>query len=210
MKTLAVASVSGEMRMRTLFTTLLLAACFSLLVSDSPNAMAQNPGRMEAGASYSFVNTNAPPGGCGCFSMNGGTGWSGYGIGRGLAVVGEIGSQYAGNINHTSADLTLTSFLFGPRLTWHRSHRFAPFGQLLLGGAHASGALTPTPTGFASSANAFAMATGGGVDIALTRHVVVRLVQVDYYLTRFDNGTNDHQNNIRVGEGVVFRFGPER
>jgi hypothetical protein len=29
----------------------------------------------------------------------------------------------------------------------------------------------------------------------------------DYYLTRFDNGTNDHQNNLRIAVGVVVRFG---
>ena len=66
----------------------------------------------------------------------------------------------------------------------------------------------PEPSGLAGSANAFAMAAGGGVDVELAHHWSVRLVQVDYYLTRFDNAGNDHQNNVPVGIGTAFRFGP--
>jgi len=82
-----------------------------------------------------------------------------------------------------------------------------PFSQVLLGGAHASGALTPAPSGLAASANSFAMTAGGGVDINLTPHLALRAVQADYFLTRFNNGANDQQNNFRVGTGIVYRFG---
>ena len=163
--------------------------------------------RMEVGGEYSFVNTNAPPGGCGCFSMNGGTGWFAYNLFPNLAVIGEIGGEYASNIDHTSADLTLTSFLGGARYSRRGFKEMAPFGQLLLGGAHASGALTPTSSGQSSSANAFAMVAGGGMDLEMSRHWKVRLIEVDYFLTRFDNGSNDHQNNLRVSLGVAYRFG---
>ena len=185
---------------------ILLAACLGLLLLSASRIWAQSE-RMELGANYNYVRTNAPPGDCGCFSMNGGSGWFGYNFGRGLGLLGEVGSQYASNINSTTADLTLTSFLVGPRFAWHRGHRIAPFGEVLVGGAHASGALT---SGRSGSENAFAMAAGGGVDIKLGRHVALRLLQADYYLTRFDNGGNDHQNNLRIGEGIVVRFGRER
>jgi outer membrane immunogenic protein len=188
---------------------ILLAASFGLLLSPS-RASAQSFDRMELSANYNFVNTNAPPGDCGCFSMNGGAGWFGYNLGHRLALVGEVGSQYASNINSTNADLTLTSFLLGPRRTWHCGHRIAPFGQVLLGGAHASGALTPGSTGLPGSENAFAMTAGGGVDAKLTRHLALRVLQADYYLTRFENGDNDHQNNLRISAGIVFRLGRER
>jgi hypothetical protein len=32
------------------------------------------------------------------------------------------------------------------------------------------------------------------------------LVEADYLVTTFDNGSNNHQNNLRVGAGVVLRF----
>jgi hypothetical protein len=122
--------------------------------------------------------------------MNGGSGWFGYNFDRRLALVGEVGSELASNIDGTSAGLTLTSFLTGPRYSWHHTNRVVPFGQLLLGGAHASGALTPGVSGLAGSGNAFAMTAGGGVDVPLATHVALRAFQLDYYLTRFTNGVN--------------------
>ncbi len=189
---------------------ILLAVCFGLLALSTPKTSAQTFERMELGANYSYVRTNAPPGGCGCFSMNGGSGWFGYNFDRSLALVGEVGSERASNIDGTTAGLTLTSFLVGPRYSWHRGNRVVPFGQLLLGGAHASGDLTPAASGLAGSENAFAMTAGGGVDVKLASHLALRAVQVDYYLTRFDNGVNNQQNNFRISAGIVFHFGRER
>jgi hypothetical protein len=34
----------------------------------------------------------------------------------------------------------------------------------------------------------------------------VRLIEADYLLTTFDNGSNNHQNNLRIGAGVVVHF----
>lgn len=178
-----------------------------IVLSASP-AWSQEVKRMEVGAEYSFVETNAPPGGCGCFQLNGGAGWFAFNFSPRLAIAAEVGSTHASNVDGTTGDLTLTSFLGGPKYSW-RKHRLVPYGQVLLGGAHASGALTPSAAGFASSSNAFAMAAGGGVDLDVSRRWAVRIFQLDYYLTRFDNGVNDHQNNLRLGFGVAYRFGRE-
>ena len=53
------------------------------------------------------------------------------------------------------------------------------------------------------------MATGGGVDIAVSKHFAIRPIQVNYLFTRFPNGTNDHQtsDNFRLTTGLVVRFG---
>jgi hypothetical protein len=51
------------------------------------------------------------------------------------------------------------------------------------------------------------MAAGGGLDLTLTRHLAIRLVQTDYLLTLLPNQSNDHQNNFRFSTGVLFRFG---
>ena len=195
------------MGMPKLFRAAILLGFFTSFIGLSARPVSAQVARMEVGGEYSFVNTNAPPGGCGCFSMNGGTGWFAYNLFPNLAVIGEIGGEYASNIDHTSADLTLTSFLGGARYSRNWFKEMAPFGQLLLGGAHASGALTPTSSGQPGSANAFAMVAGGGMDLEMSRHWKVRLIEVDYFLTRFDNGSNDHQNNLRVSLGVAYRFG---
>jgi outer membrane immunogenic protein len=192
--------------------TLMKTVAFLLLVlgfaaiTPCP-AAAQSGSRVDVGVDYNYVRTNAPAGDCGCFAMNGGSGWVAFNFSHSLGIVGEIASQYASNISSTGADLTLTSYLGGPRFTLRRSHHFAPFAQVLLGGAHASGSLAPGSSGLAGSANAFALTAGGGLDFSLTRHIALRAFEADYYLTRFDNGVNDHQNNLRIAAGVVIRFG---
>jgi peptidoglycan-associated lipoprotein len=185
----------------------LMGALLGCLVLRPAKTWAQSGKRMELGGEYSFVDSNAPTGKCGCFQLNGGTGWFAYNLSSSLAVVGEAGGGYASNINRTSTDLTLMSFLAGPRYSRHLGNRMAPFVQVLIGGAHASGALTPLTSGLAGSANSFAMTAGGGMDLELARHWALRLVQLDYYLTRFNNGVNGHQNSLRVGVGIAFRFG---
>lgn len=189
---------------------MLLAASLGWLILSPAKTWAQTIERMEVGANYNLVRTNAPPGGCGCFTMNGASGWFGYRLDRNWEVVGEVGGEHASNIDGTAAGFTLTTFLGGLRYFPHPGHRMMPFVQLLQGGAHASGALTPGTSGLPGSANGFAFAPGGGVDVKLKDHFAVRVVQVDYLLTRINNGGNDHENNLRIGFGVVYRFGPER
>jgi outer membrane immunogenic protein len=187
---------------------LLLLLGFTTIFPRRALAQSSSPGSLvDVGVDYNYVRSNLPAGGCGCFALNGGAGWVAFNFSRSLGVVGEIASQGASNISSTDADLTLTSFLAGPRYRRTVATRFAPFVQLLLGGAHAGGSLAPGSSGLPGSANAFAMIAGGGLDIGLTRHIALRAFEADYYLTRFDNGVNDHQNNLRIAAGVIIRFG---
>ena len=191
-------------RTKTVAGFLLALGCGAMTVRP---ALAQSVSRVDAGVEYNYVRTNAPAGGCGCFAMNGGSGWVAFNFSHSLGIVGEVAAQHASNISSTGADLTLTSFLAGPRHTWSVARRFAPFVQALFGGVHAGGSLAPGGSGMAGSANAFAMTAGGGLDIGFTRHIALRAFEADYYLTRLENGTNDHQNNLRLGAGVMVRLG---
>ena len=170
-----------------------------------PRASAQSTPRFETGASYSFVRSNAPPGSCGCFSMNGGNAWFGYRFHRNWSVVGELGAVRAPSIGTAGADLTLFTYLGGPRYDWHHHWRYSsrvkPFGQLLLGGVHAGGSLATLGT-----PNSFAMTAGGGADVRLTSRWGIRAFQADYFLTRLNNGGNNRQNNLRISFGVIYRF----
>jgi outer membrane immunogenic protein len=184
--------------------TVVMAVMLAMIFFVAQPAAAQSA--FDVGVGYSYVHTNAPPAECGCFSMNGGYGWLGYHLGHGVALVGELAVQHAGNIANSGADLTLTSFAAGPRYTPHAFGRLQPFAQVLIGGAHASGGLSPGSSGFGSSTG-FAAIAGGGLEIRLTERVALRAIEADYYYTRFNNGANDHQNNLRIGAGLVFRFG---
>jgi peptidoglycan-associated lipoprotein len=169
-------------------------------------AQAQEGGRVNVGIDYNYVRTNAPPGGCGCFNLQGGDGWLSFNFSRHFAIVGLVSGQRASDINGSGEDLTLTSFVAGPRYSFAVKRRFAPFAQVLLGGAHASGSLAPGDILVDSSSNAFAMLAGGGLDIGLNRHFAIRALEADYFMTRFNNGVNERQNNIRLSAGVVVRF----
>jgi outer membrane immunogenic protein len=194
--------------MRSLIRIIVLLGLASPLCPIfSAAAAAQDLSVAEVGVDYNYVHANASPGACGCFSMNGGDGWFAYNWTRSFAVVGEVASQHASNIAGPDTDLTLTSYLFGARYSWHKSGHFVPFAQGLLGGAHATGGFAPANTGFPGSSNAFAMTAGGGLDVGLSKRFAIRAFQADYYLTRFANAVNDHQNNLRISAGLVLRLG---
>jgi outer membrane immunogenic protein len=184
---------------RTSFCLLLGSMLGSLLFSLAPQAHGQSTSKFEVGADYNYVRSNAPPGGCTCFSLNGGDASFAYHFDSAFAAVAEISSVHAGNIAGSGADLTLTSYLFGPRYHWHNHTKFTPFGHVLLGGAHAGTSLA------GAGSDAFAAKIGGGVDYALTHRFSLR-PQANYYLTHFANGVNDHQNNLQLGAGLVFHF----
>jgi outer membrane immunogenic protein len=190
--------------MRTNFRIVLLIVVFSGCLVSASVAVGQSTGKLEIGANYIYTRTNAPPGGCGCFSLNGGAGWVGYNFRDDLALIGELSGSQASNIEGTTGSLTLTSFLGGLRYSRHHN-QLAPFGQVLLGVAHASGELTPNSSGLAGSDNGFALTAGGGLDVKLSHHFSLRVVQADYFLTHFNNSLNNRQNNFRIGAGIVFR-----
>jgi outer membrane immunogenic protein len=193
----------GSADMRKRIAAMLIGMALSLLFSS--RSAAQDAPRMAAGIDYNYVRTNAPPGGCGCISMNGGDGWFAYNLPHSFAAVAQFSIQHASNIAG-AADLTFTSYLFGPRYGRRVTRRVMPYGQVLFGGTHAGGTLAPGSSGIAGSANAFAMTAGGGVEVEVRRRLAIRPAEVDYFLTRFANAVNDHQNNFRFSAGVVFRF----
>ena len=82
------------------------------------------------------------------------------------------------------------------------SRRWEPFAQLLVGGAHAGGGIA----GAGDHAYAFESRVGGGIDLPLSPHLALRMVQADYEATTFANSVNNHQNNLLLGAGVVFRW----
>src|ERR1039458_3576736 len=77
-----------------------------------------------------------------------------------------------------------------------------PFGQVLAGLAHSSGTLVQGQNSTTANAGAaFAANLGGGLDLRVNQRFSVRLVEADYLVTTFDNGVNDHQNNLRLKIG---------
>jgi outer membrane protein OmpA-like peptidoglycan-associated protein len=161
--------------------------------------------RYEIAGMFDYVNFH-PGGGLQSFSNYGGSGSFTWNPSRWIGLTEELGGlSYNRNVNGTSTHGGITTFLLGPRLNLRKFDYFIPFAEFLLGGAHAG----PPMTG-ADSQSAFAIAAGGGVDVALTRNIVWRFAEIDYLMTNFSGpslGGNARQDNLRLGTGIVLRFG---
>jgi peptidoglycan-associated lipoprotein len=177
--------------------------------SVQPATPAEKPLRAELALDYSYLHSNAPPGGCGCFNLNGGSATFAWAIQPGKwDLVGDVVSTHAGNVSAAGYGLTLTAFSAGVRyLPPFHTSSLQPFGQVLVGMVHSSGTLVQAPNaGSANSGAAFAANLGGGLDLNASRRFSIRLFEADYLVTTFDNGVNNHQNNLRIGAGVVTHF----
>jgi outer membrane protein OmpA-like peptidoglycan-associated protein len=161
--------------------------------------------RFEIAGMFDYVNF-APGGGFSNFNNFGGSGSFTWNPSPWIGLTEELGGlSYNRNVNGSSIHGGITTYLVGPRLNLRKFDYFIPFAEFLLGGAHAG----PPMTGDGSQ-SAFALAAGGGVDIALTRNIVWRFAEIDYLMTNFTGsslGGNGRQDNLRLGSGIVLRFG---
>ena len=178
----------------------LLLGLFGIL----PLAKAQEqPSRLELYGGYDFVRFNANPRISGVppsesNSANGGSVQADYNPTNWLGLVADFSGYVVARQGFSNTHQV--SYLFGPRIRLRRG-RFTPFVQVLPGRAWAEDGIT------LGTVSAFAMTAGGGVDVRVSRHVSIRLIQAEYFLTRFSDGNNNRQNNFRFGTGIIFRFG---
>jgi outer membrane immunogenic protein len=186
----------------------LLVSLLAFLSLSGAAAFAQDVPKVDIFAGYSYVRENPSTSGVSGFSLNGGSASVAYNATNWLSGVADFGGYHNGNILGTNVNGTLSTYLFGPRVSYRHLGRITPFAQVLFGVAHASGSLSGSTTTITSSDNAFAMSLGGGVDYKLNHRFSIRPIQVDYLLTRFsETGTGTQsQNNLRVSTGIVFHF----
>lgn len=154
---------------------------------------------IDVGVSYSYVRYNPATSGFKSFSLNGGSASVAYNFNSWLSGVADIGGYGEGGRG------TVSNYLFGPRVSVNRYGRFTPFGQVLLGIAHAGNNFLTT----GGSQTPFSTVIGGGLDWRWTSRVRVRAAEVDYFLTNFSEVRNTNtqvQNNFRFSSGFVFRF----
>lgn len=161
--------------------------------------------RYEIAGMFDYVNFS-PGSPFSSFNNLGGSGSFTWNPSRWLGLTEELGGlSYNRNVNGNYIHGGITTFLLGPRLNLRKFDYFVPFAEFLVGGAHAG----PPMTGVGSQ-SAFALAAGGGVDVALTKNIVWRFAEIDYLMTAFSGpslGGNARQNNLRLGTGIVLRFG---
>jgi outer membrane immunogenic protein len=192
-----------------LLLTVIAALTSGFTANAQAIAKANDDHHPELALEYNFVRSNGPPSGCGCFHLNGGSVTFAWPEVHGhLAIVADLSVIYGGSILGSNQDLTLTAVTGGtrymPSLTfWH----IQPFGQALIGLAHSSGSITQAnaSTGY-NLGTVFAANLGGGADLPVSRRFAMRLIDAEYLVTTFANGGSNHQNNLRLGAGLVVRW----
>lgn len=201
-----------QVTIRNLFRPMLIMAALlatHAVANAQQQAAPQKQYRGEIAFDYTYLRSNAPPGNCGCFNMNGGSVGFAWPLGSGkFSVVADATVDEGATISKENLNLVLQTYTGGIRFRPHlHSSPLKPFGQVMVGVAHASGSLVDSQLYTVPNAGAaFAASVGGGIDLRASRRISVRLFEGDYLVTTFQNGDNDHQNNIRVSSGLVLHF----
>jgi len=182
-------------------------------------AFGQEAPRVEIFGGYSYLNFDFSTPTKGLVDRESFNGWEAsatFNVNRWLGLEGDFSGHYKGDcLNVSGLTCKDYSFMGGPRFAYRRG-KATVFAHGLFGGDHLSGSFS----GFSISHTAFALAAGGGIDYAVTKHISIRIGEVDYLMTRHAaqdfipllSGLNlpGHENNVRVSAGVVFTFGGTR
>src|SRR5690242_20272885 len=180
-------------------------------------AAATDVPKFETFLGYGFVRFNPNSAFVPSFNANGGYGQFAYNFTKYFSGVVDAGAVNKGTLNGLNIDTTVTSLTAGPRFTYHNHSRFTPFVHVLFGGSWGStsypitGAVLPggstiLPPGTPFSAriiasnSGFAMFAGGGLDVRVSKHIAIRPVGADYFLTRSSTlftGNDTNRNNFR-------------
>src|SRR5712664_4305289 len=152
------------MKLRVVVSLLAFASLFGV------TAQAQEERKtIDVFAGYSYVRANPSASGA-KFSLNGGSASVAYNFNNWLSGVADFGGYTNSNILNSGAGGTLSTYLFGPRVSYHHYGRVTPFGEVLFGVAHTSASLLNTT----DTQNAFAMTVGGGIDYRLSSRFSIR------------------------------------
>ncbi len=187
---------------RIALLVLLLASPGALHAQSALLGGVEGISRLEVGANYNYFHANAPPGQCGCFGLNGGSGTLLMNVTPKWSAVADITYAHANNVDGTAQNISIINYLFGPRYTRRMRSRFVPYGQVLFGGAKED-----VNFQFTINRQSFGLLGGGGVTTRVKRKFGLTLIEVDYVYTRIPNAKNDTQNNLRIVTGVTYHFG---
>jgi hypothetical protein len=183
--------------MRKLATLLGFVFLFSL-----STAAQDHNSKIDIFAGYSFVHTE-PGAQLTTFNANGGVASVALNFSIWFSGVIEAGGVHASKINGADVDATAETFMAGPKISLFHGSALSPFAQVLIGFVH-------TNPGFSQQTinhNTFAAAPGVGLDWNATRHLGIRLAQVDYLFTRMPATVGQvNWNNFRYSGGIVIRF----
>ena len=194
-----------------------LVCCLALLGSMAQDLPAQD---VEFFGGYSFLRLTGNN-----YQKIGLNGWNAsVATNRGSwGVVADFSNHYGANLFDSTpigSGGHGATYLFGPQYSFRRVPKVTPFAHALFGEARGVGfagflacpqvvgpQTAPACGPLLRPESAFAMALGGGIDVRASRHVWIRVAQVDYVRENFSLRA---VNSPRLSAGVVLRFGSSR
>ena len=198
-----------RLTLSNLFVLLLLFAAHTArgqAVGSAPFGL--EPGQtppLQVSGQFQFTKANAPPGQCGCFWMTGG----GFQVNRSFSTawgaVAEVYYGRAGAINGTDEQLSIFNYVLGPRYSYRTSTRYTPYAQALAGASKVGS----NYFAYTSNNTYLAVQAGAGVEMYYKPSLALVPLEANWVHSTALNGVNKRQNNLRVGIGVIYRFGPK-
>jgi opacity protein-like surface antigen len=181
---------------------------FAILLFASMGLHAQNA-QLDLGITYIAerslqVNTEQN------FWMQGGSVELGTDVWKGFGVAVDVTGTHTESVGTGGVPLSLVTSTFGPRYRWRPAGKISPYGQALLGIANGFDSVFPGPAGAQESSTSLALQLSGGVDYRLSDHFAIRVLDAGWLRTQLPNSANNVQNTLRLGAGLVVRFGAHR
>ncbi len=177
----------------------------ALLALCAFSAKAQSQ-RVDLGVSFTAARSLKAASGQN-FWMEGGSIELGTNVWKGFGIAANIGGVRTISIGTSGVSLSLVASTFGPRYRWHANHKLSIYGEGLVGEANGFNSTFPIPHGATDSSNSIATNVGGGVDLQLGRRIAIRALDASWLRTQLPNDTDNIQNTLQLGAGVVLCFG---
>jgi hypothetical protein len=127
---------------------------------------------------------------------------------RGFGLTASITGLHTGN-SGGGVPVNLVMETFGPSYSLQShlaKHPAMFFVHGLIGEANGFNGVYPKSTAPDSSANGLAAKVGGGLDLKVSHHISVRLIEANWLRTQLPNSTTNIQNDLELGAGMVFRI----
>jgi hypothetical protein len=169
------------------------------------HAQGSQPNRLDLSITYigeRSLKANASQ----TFWLQGGSIELGANVWRGWGIAADVSGTHTDSIGSSGLPLSLVMITFGPRYRWHADRRVSLYGQGLIGEANGLRSIFPTTAGSQAEANGFAAQVGGGIDYRLSGRFAFRVLDAGWVRTQLPNSTDNVQNTLRLGAGIVLRF----
>jgi opacity protein-like surface antigen len=193
----------------TLLASVLLVVVLILGGSMACAQEAQHPPRFQVSSSdlavtYNAESSQVTPGG-GNFWLQGGSIDVAFTFYRGLGLAANVTGDHASRIAH-GVGLNELAFMAGPRYTFRlgSKNKSRLFIESLAGAMGGYDSAFPKPTGLDDRASSFTYQVGGGLDIAISKHLALRAFEADYVRTYLPNNGTDTQSHLRLAFGVTY------